>query len=165
MTMNQLTQTTVPNTAAATSVSPLEQSGSSKTKFLQSQPELAKSNVRTEVCNPDNYLSQRISEQQGYLNELYHFNDQWQPERPQRLMELLMVIAGYIPETATNWQDVADFGDKPQIPYAIMHCWLAAMELAPQLCGETGTAAVAYVRDDLKKNMACQCALAAMDCA
>ncbi|PCP71167.1 DNA primase, partial [Morganella morganii] len=33
MTMNQLTQTTVPNTAAATSVSPLEQSGSSKTKF------------------------------------------------------------------------------------------------------------------------------------
>lgn len=32
MTMNQLTQTTVPNTAAATSVSPLEQSGSSKTK-------------------------------------------------------------------------------------------------------------------------------------
>ncbi|MET4859797.1 ArdC family protein [Morganella morganii] len=33
MTMNQFTQTTVPNTAAATSVSPLEQSGSSKTKF------------------------------------------------------------------------------------------------------------------------------------
>ncbi|EPU3936673.1 ArdC family protein [Morganella morganii] len=33
MTMNQLTQTTVPNTAAATSVSPPEQSGSSKTKF------------------------------------------------------------------------------------------------------------------------------------
>ncbi|MGJ7067308.1 zincin-like metallopeptidase domain-containing protein [Morganella morganii] len=32
MTMNQLTQTTVPNPAAATSVSPLEQSGSSKTK-------------------------------------------------------------------------------------------------------------------------------------
>ena len=56
MTMNQLTQATAPNTAAATSVSPLEQSGSSKTKFLQSQPELAKSNVRTEVCNPDNYL-------------------------------------------------------------------------------------------------------------
>ncbi|HDF2330381.1 TPA: DUF1738 domain-containing protein, partial [Morganella morganii] len=35
MTMNQLTQTTVPNTAAATSVSPLEQSGSSKTKFAK----------------------------------------------------------------------------------------------------------------------------------
>ncbi|HCC5748402.1 MULTISPECIES: ArdC family protein [Gammaproteobacteria] len=35
MTMNQLTQTTVPNTAAATSVSPLEQSGSSKTKFVK----------------------------------------------------------------------------------------------------------------------------------
>lgn len=32
MTMNQLTQTTVPNPAAATSVSPPEQSGSSKTK-------------------------------------------------------------------------------------------------------------------------------------
>ncbi|MEM8087653.1 hypothetical protein Q4R44_08980 [Morganella morganii] len=62
-----------------------------------------------------------------------------------------MVIAGYIPETVTNWQDVAYFGDKPKIPYTIMHCWLAAMELAPQLCGETGTAAVAYARDDLKK--------------
>lgn len=36
MTMNQLTQTTVPNTAAATSVSPLELSGSTKTKFPQS---------------------------------------------------------------------------------------------------------------------------------
>lgn len=35
MTMNQLTRTTVPNTAAATSVSPLEQSGSSKTKFVK----------------------------------------------------------------------------------------------------------------------------------
>lgn len=35
MTMNQLTQTTVPNPAAATSVSPLEQSGSSKTKFVK----------------------------------------------------------------------------------------------------------------------------------
>ncbi|HHN8391450.1 TPA: ArdC family protein [Morganella morganii] len=33
MTMNQFTQTTVPNTAAATSVSPPEQSGSSKTKY------------------------------------------------------------------------------------------------------------------------------------
>ena len=33
MTMNLHTQTSVPNTAPATSVSPLEQSGSSKTKF------------------------------------------------------------------------------------------------------------------------------------
>lgn len=35
MTINQLTQTTVPNPAAATSVSSLEQSGSSKTKFVK----------------------------------------------------------------------------------------------------------------------------------
>ncbi|MCH4987645.1 DNA primase, partial [Pectobacterium carotovorum] len=33
MTISLHTQTSAPNTAAATSVSPLEQSGSSKTKF------------------------------------------------------------------------------------------------------------------------------------
>lgn len=37
MTMNQFTQTTVPNPAAATSVSPLELSGSSKTKFSENK--------------------------------------------------------------------------------------------------------------------------------
>ncbi|EPO2772844.1 hypothetical protein ACT7V1_004611 [Salmonella enterica subsp. enterica] len=37
MTMNTHTQTSVTNTAPATSVSPLEQSGSTKTTFIESQ--------------------------------------------------------------------------------------------------------------------------------
>lgn len=44
MTMNHYTQTSAPNTAAAASVSPLEQSGSSKTKFSKN-----KSQVKTDI--------------------------------------------------------------------------------------------------------------------
>ncbi|UAY97880.1 ArdC family protein [Dickeya dadantii] len=40
MTISLHTQTSAPNTAAATSVSPLEQSGSSKTKFSKSKPDI-----------------------------------------------------------------------------------------------------------------------------
>ncbi|WP_027712564.1 ArdC family protein [Dickeya chrysanthemi] len=40
MTISQHTQTSAPNTAAATSVSPLEQSGSSKTKFSKTKPDI-----------------------------------------------------------------------------------------------------------------------------
>ncbi|QYM95391.1 DUF1738 domain-containing protein [Dickeya ananatis] len=40
MTISQHTQTSAPNTAAATSVSPLEQSGSSKTKFSKTQTDI-----------------------------------------------------------------------------------------------------------------------------
>ncbi|MCX2945756.1 DNA primase, partial [Rahnella perminowiae] len=39
MTISLHTQTSAPNTAAATSVSPLEQSGSSKTKFSKTKTE------------------------------------------------------------------------------------------------------------------------------
>jgi len=40
MTISLYTQTSAPNTAAATSVSPLEQSGSSKTKFSQTRTDI-----------------------------------------------------------------------------------------------------------------------------
>jgi len=40
MTMNMHTQTTAPKSAPATSVSPLEQSGSSKTKFSKARPDI-----------------------------------------------------------------------------------------------------------------------------
>jgi len=40
MTISLHTQTSAPNTAAATSVSPLEQSGSSKTKFFKTKPDI-----------------------------------------------------------------------------------------------------------------------------
>lgn len=40
MTISLHTQTSAPNTAAATSVSPLEQSGSSKTKFSKTKTDI-----------------------------------------------------------------------------------------------------------------------------
>lgn len=50
MTMTQHTQTSAPNTAPATSVSPLEQSGSSKTKFSK-----GKGKPRAAVAKTDIY--------------------------------------------------------------------------------------------------------------
>lgn len=50
MTMNHHTQTSAPNTAAAASVSPLEQSGSSKTKFSKSKSP-AKSDIYQTVTD------------------------------------------------------------------------------------------------------------------
>jgi hypothetical protein len=107
--------------------------------------------------------SQRIAEQQGYLNRLRHFNDQWLPEKSQRLTELLMAIAQNVLDAVTNWKDVGDFGDKPCVPYAVARCWLDAMALAPQMCGEIGAAAVVYVRNDLARNFEFESTMALMD--
>lgn len=108
-------------------------------------------------------LAERISEQQGYLNELRHFNDQWKPEREQRLMELLMTIADNVLDSVTNWKDVGAFGDKPRVPYMIVRCWLDAMALAPEMCGEMGSNAVAYVLEKLEGKFEFECAMARMD--
>lgn len=107
--------------------------------------------------------SSRNAQQQGYLNELCHFNDQWQPEKPQRLFALLMAMAKNVLDSVTNWQDVRDFGEKPRVSYAVMRPWLEAMALAPELCGQIGTETVAYVRHDLATNFEFECAMADLD--
>ena len=111
------------------------------------------------VCQP----AERIAKQRSYLNELRHFNDQWKPERAQRLVELLMAIADNVLDSVTNWKGVGAFGDKPRIPYMVMRGWLDAMALAPVICGEMGINAVAYVLEKLAGKFEFECAMARMD--
>lgn len=45
----------------------------------------------------------------------------------------------------------------------IVRCWLDAMALAPEMCGEMGSNAVAYVLENLEGKFEFECAMARMD--
>ena len=116
-------------------------------------------NVKTAAQKPSERWVKEEStliEQQALLDELLCFKNESRPEEEtgQWLLEQLMVITkNVLDHGVVDWYE-------PKLKYSVAKYWIKAITVVPDLYGELGAAAIAFVRKRFEDSLCFEVAMA-----